>query len=266
MKRIARLCLMTVAALAGPWTVLADLLTAGFETTDTPSYTVGQQLHNTGGGAYWNWSGADIGVISSVPSAVYAGSQGLDATRSTTANSQFWWTRPTAFSEVTSGTVSIRLSIHTTGWSVGQDSFLEIAASDTTVDDLGANGTRSGWMTLKGNGALYAWDGSGSEQQLVSGLDLSEWQNLRMDIDLGAGTYNVFHNNSQVGTDLAFFAASVDSIGSLQFKEYNNGQSSGGVYLDEVNLGVVPEPSLLGLTLLGALGLGLINRRRVIPS
>ena len=263
MKMIIRLCLITSVVLAGSWTAQADLLTAGFETTNTPSYSLGQQLHNTGGGAYWNWSGADIGVISSDPAAVYAGSQGLDATRSTTANSQLWWTRPTAFSEITGGTVSIRLSVRTTGWSVSQDSFLEIAASDTTIDDFGANGTRSGWMTLKGNGALYAWDGSGTEQQLVSGLDLSEWQNLRMDIDLAAGTYQVFHNNSQVGTDLAFFGASVDSIGSLQFKEYNNGQSSGGVYLDEVNLDVVPEPGSLGLALLGALGLRLVRRRRM---
>jgi len=241
----------------------ADLFSAGFEPGDTPSYTVGQQLHTTGGGTYWNWSGANIGTISDDPGAVYAGSQGLDATRSTTANSQLWWTRPTAFSPVESGEVSVSLAVRTTGWTSSQDSFLEMAASDTTVDDVGANSTRSGWLTLKGNGSLYAWDGSGSEPALATGLDLAEWQLIRMDINLDAGTYDVFLDNTQVGTDLSFYGAGVDSIGSLQFKEYNNGQSSGGVYLDDVAISVVPEPATIGL--MAAVLAVLAMRRRAAP-
>lgn len=246
MKTRINTVLFTSAFMMAAGIAHADLFTAGFETTDTPSYEVGQQLHNTGGGLYWNWGGEDIAVVSSDSAAVYAGSQGLDATRSTTANSRLWWTRPTAFSEITGGLISISLAIRTTGWTSSQDSFLEIAASDITVDDFGVNSTRSGWLTLKGNGALYAWNGSGSEPQLVSGLNLSDWQLLRMDINLDAGSYNVFLNDTQVGTDLAYYG-SVDSIGSLQFKEYNNGQSSGGVYLDNISISVVPEPATLGL-------------------
>lgn len=260
MKIISHVYLMAGIALISSWTARADLFTAGFETTDTPSYTAGQQLHNTGGGTYWNWSGADIGLVSADPAAVYTGSQGLDATRSTTANSQLWWTRPTAFSEITDGEVSISLAVRTTGWTSSQDSFLEIAASDVLVDDIGANGTRSGWLTLKGNGSLYAWNGSGSELQLASSLDLTTWQLLRMDINLVAGTYNVFLNNSQVGTELNFFGGAVDSIGSLQFKEYNNGQSSGGVYLDQIAISVVPEPTTFGL--MAAVFMMLMARRR----
>jgi hypothetical protein len=232
----------------------ADLFVAGFESTDTPAYTVGEQLHHAGGEPYrWNWSGDNIGVISSSGDAVLSGSQGLDATRSSTANSQVWWTRPGVFSPVSAGVLSLRAAVRASGWANSPDSFLELVASDIAVDDVGANSTRSAWLTLKGNGNLYAWNGSGSESQVASGLDVTQWQELRVDVDLDGDTYDVFLNGTQVGTDFAFYGSGVSEVRSLQFKEYNNGQSSGGVYLDDVSVAIVPEPSLVSLLLIGSL-------------
>mgnify|MGYP003587680665 CR=1 FL=1 len=242
----------------------ADLLVAGFETTDTPSYQVSEQLHHAGGEPYtWNWSGDNIGVISSDAAAVHTGAQGLDATRSTTANSQLWWTRPGAFTAAQSGRLSWSLAVRATGWANSPDSLLEIAASDSLVDDFGGNGSRSAWLTLRGTGNLYGWNGSGAESELASGLDLTQWLVIRMEIDLDQSTYDVFLNNSQVGSDLNFYGSGVSSVASLQFKEYNNGQSSGGVYLDDVNLSVVPEPGLLPMALLGSAAFWLVNRKRI---
>ena len=39
--------------------------------------------------------------------------------------------------------------------------------------------------------------------------------------------------------------------------------SSGGVYLDDVNLSVVPEPGLLPMALLGSAAFWLVNRKRI---
>lgn len=213
-----------------------DTFLAGFEESDTPSYVAGQQLHVAGGEPYrWNWSGSDIGVISDQPVAVLSGVQGLDATRSTTANSQLWWTRPgNAFTNLNSGVVEIQLAVKTTGWADSQDSFLEIAASDILVDNFGGNNSRSAWVTLKGNQRLYAWNGSVNEQELASGLSITGWNTIRVLINLDAGTYDVYLNDALVADDFVFYGNTVDNVGSLQFKEYNSGGSSGGVYLDDV--------------------------------
>jgi len=253
-----------VVAAGLPWTAAqADLLVAGFEVADTPSYVVGEQLHHAGGEPYrWNWSGDDIGVISSAGAAVRSGAQGLDATRSTTVNSQSWWTRPGAFGAVTGGVLALSAAVRATGWANSPDSFLEMAASGVAVDDVGANSTRSAWLTLKGNGNLYAWNGSGTETQVASGLDVTQWQVLRLEVDLDHATYDVFLNGTEVGSDLAFYGGGVQEVRSLQFKEYNNGQSSGGVYLDDVSVSLVPEPSLVSLLLTGGLLAGARARGR----
>ena len=78
--KIQWLAWILVAGFAGAASTRgADIFRAGFETTDTPSYEVGQQLHQAGDGTTWSWNGDNIGVISTNEVARYAGDQGLDA-------------------------------------------------------------------------------------------------------------------------------------------------------------------------------------------
>lgn len=225
--------LISVSALAGGFAT-------GFEVTEKPAVISGDELHLTGGEPYrWNWSGDDIGTISARPAAVRSGSQGLDATRRTTGHAQAWWTRPGAFPPASSGRVSISLSVRAVDWQDHPDSVIEIAASDTGVDDLGANPTRSAWVSLKGNGRLYAWSGN-AEMELAADIPVGEWQALRIEIDVPAGAYRVLLNGREVARDLAFFNAAVHAVRSIQFKEYNSGKSVGGVYLDDITARVEP--------------------------
>ena len=254
-----------VLALSGSLSARAAVvvLDTGFEATDTPSYTEGEQLHHAGGEPYnWNWSGDNIGTISTDPAAVYEGSQGLDATRTDFSGSQLWWTRPdNAFNNLDSGTVQIDLAVKTTGWADSQDSFLEIAASDIPVDDFGGNGTRSAWLTLKGNQRLYALDG-GSEQELASGIDITDWNLIRMDINLGSATYDVYLNDTLLASGFSFYGSGVGSVSSLQFKEYNSGAASGGVYLDNLKISWSPVPEPGSMSLFVMWGLLLMKRLR----
>ena len=219
---------------------LAGGFSTGFEVTDVPASFGGDELHRTGGEPYrWNWSGEDIGAVSAKPAATRTGSQGVDATRRSTGHSQAWWTRPGAFPAATSGKVSISMVIRAVDWQDNQDSFVEIAVSDISADDLGANDTRSSWVSLKGNGRLYAWNGN-AEQELATDIAVHEWQALRIEVDVAAGTYRVFLNGQEAGSGLAFFNPAVRAVRSLQFKDFNNGKSTGGVYFDDVAVTVEP--------------------------
>lgn len=233
--KIQWLAWILVAGFAGAASTRgADIFRAGFETTDTPSYEVGQQLHQAGDGTTWSWNGDNIGVISTNEVARYAGDQGLDATRSTFSGSQIWWTRPGGpFTALSNGVVEFHLTVKTTDWADSGDSLLEIAGSDTVVSDVGANSTRSFWLTLEGNGNLRAMNGE-NNIVVASGLDVSAWNSIKVIVDLDARRYRVFVNESLVANDYSYFAAGVTNITSLQFKEYNSERAYGGVYLDEV--------------------------------
>ena len=217
-----------------PLALATDLFRAGFETSDTPSYSAGQQLHQTGGGAYWNWSGDNIGVISSAALSRHSGDQGLDATRSSFVGSQIWWTRPGApFATLSGGVAEFSAVVKTVDWAASGDSLLEIAGSSTGIDEAGANSTRSCWVTLNGLGELYAMNGE-SNQRVATGLNVADWVTIKIVVNLDARTYRVFVNENLVALDYNYFAAGVTTITSFQFKEYNSGRNYGGVYLDDV--------------------------------
>ena len=211
-----------------------ELFRAGFETTDTPPYSAGQQLHHVGDDTVWNWSGDNIGVISTDAAARYAGAQGLDATRSSFTGSQNWWTRPGGpFATQSSGVLDFQVAVKTADWAASGDSLLEIAGSSTGSDEAGGNSTRSFWVTLNGLGELYAMNGE-SNQRVATGIDVTTWTSIKVTVDLDAKQYRVFVNENLVALDYSFFSASATTITSLQFKEYNSGRNYGGVYLDEV--------------------------------
>lgn len=245
----------------------AVVLRTGFEENETPSYQAGEQLHHAGGAPYtWNWSGDNIGVISTAPAAVYDGAQGLDATRSTYGGSQMWWTRPdNAFPPMSRGSVEVEFALKTVGWADSPDSFLEIATTDILADDIAANSSRASWVTLKGNQRLYALDGN-TEVELASGLTITDWNLVRLDINLMSSSYDIYLNDVLLGADFAFYGNGITSVSSLQFKEYNNGASSGGVYLDNLSIQwlPIPEPGTLGL--LSIAGVLLFGHRRRLSS
>ena len=248
---------------------VVTVMDTGFESNETPSYQAGQQLHVAGGAPYtWNWVGDNICVISADPAAVYSGAQGLDATRSTYSGSQLWWTRPgNAFPSLAGGTVEIGFAVRALGWLDSQDSFLEVATSDIGVDDFGANSTRLSWVTLKGNQRLYAMNGV-NELELASELAITDWNTVRLNINLMSSTYDVYWNNVQLGANLAFYGNGLGSLKSLQFKEYNSGLSSGGVYLDdlEIQWSPVPEPGTLTLLAVAFLVLAASRRRMLVTN
>lgn len=238
MKRHGWLVLMAWAGLSGA--VLAGGFATGFEVTDQPASFAGDELHRTGGEPFrWNWSGEDIGAVSAKPGAVRSGSQGVDATRRTTPHSQAWWTRPGAFPSATVGKITASMAIRAVDWTDKQDSFIEIAASDISADDLGGNDTRSAWVSLKGNGRFYAWNGS-HEQEVKTDIAVYDWQVIQIEIDVSARTYRVLLNGAEVARDLAFFNPAVSAVRSIQWKEYNNGKSVGGVYIDDIAVTVEP--------------------------
>lgn len=234
-----------LATFAMGWTLQAgEVFRAGFEESDTPSYTAAQQLHVAGGEPFrWNWGGDDIGVISDEPVSVFGGSQGMAATRSSTPNSQYWWTRGTnAFAAITSGVVSVRFAVKTEGWSNSGNSFLEcwvqMAALDASDDGANKDG-RSAYVALRGDGRFQAYTNNSGAITLVNGLDVAEWHEVRVEIDLSASVYNVFLNDAHVATNFTFFGASaLTAVRSIQFKEYNNGSTTGGVYIDDVLVSV----------------------------
>ncbi len=271
MKTRFTLVLMATALAGSLAQAATNVFVAGFETTDTPTYANGKQIHNvpTSGSTVkpWNWSGGDIAVVTNAPAAVRSGSQGLYGVRSTDINSHLLWSRGTnAFAVFSNGIVELKADIKTTGWSNSQDSFLEIAASDINADNFGANSTRSGWVILKGNGDLQGWNGSGSAPTLMTGITLTNWHTIRMDVNLDSNSFNVFFDGAQVATNFAFYGGTgVDFVRSFQFKEYNTGLSTGGFYMDNVLVTAIPEPGtgalLGGAAALAAAFFGLRGRR-----
>jgi len=227
----------------------AEVFRAGFETSDTPSYEAGQQIHVAGGQPYrWNWAGDDIGVVSDEPISVFGGSQGLAALRTSTANSQYWWTRGTnAFAAITSGVVSVSFAMKTESWGGTGDSFLECwvqsAALDAS-DDAANKAGRTAYVALRGDGRFLVYTNNSGAITLVNGLDVSGWMEIRVDINLDDGGYDVFLDDQQLATNLSFFGSSASGgVRSIQFKEYNGGASSGGVYLDDVLVSMAGEVS-----------------------
>lgn len=251
-KRVPMLVL-ACAAVSAPAQQTTVVFTAGFETTDTPSYQEGEQLHHAGGTPYrWNWSGADIGVITAQAEAVFSGGQGLSAVRSTTADSQRWWTRGTnAFAPLTSDVARVSFAVKATNWAVAADSLLEfwVLTEDADAADSGTNkAMRSAYLVLQGDGRLRAYTNNSVAITVASGVAVTDWNELRVELALTSRTYHVFLNGAQVATNFSFYGVSARGAAhSLQFKEYNNGSSSGGVYLDAVDVaGVAAGPDADG--------------------
>ena len=240
-RLLCALVLLLSAAAGSAWAQqTTGVFAAGFETTDTPSYLEGEQLHHAGGVPYrWNWSGADIGVITAMADAVFSGGQGLSAVRTTTADSQRWWTRgPNAFAALTGDVARVSFAVKATNWASAADSLLEfwVLTENADASDSGTNkAMRASYLVLQGDGRLRAYTNNSVAITLATGVDVAGWNEVRVDLALTSRTYHVFLNGEQVATNFSFYGTSArGEAHSLQFKEYNNGSSSGGVYLDAV--------------------------------
>ena len=246
-----RMLIVVCCTLVGGVSVFAQpvstVFSCSFETTDTPGtgYTNGAQIHTAGGSPYyWNWSGSDIGRVTNEAAAVRSGAQGLRAIRSTTTGSQFLWTRANnAFAaiNVTTNVIYISLHVKSSGWASSANSFLEIWAlgADANASDGGANKEmRTGYVSLRGNGTFIGYNSSNSSAvTLASGVAVDSWNNIGIELFVTNKKYNVYLNGSKVATNFAFFGGgNITQIYSLQFKEYNNNTSAGGVYIDDVSV------------------------------
>ena len=226
------------------------IFACGFETSDPPAYQSGQQLHQAGADPKrWNVSGGDIGVISTNAEAVFSGSQGLSAVRTTSNGSRLYWTRGTnAFAGVTDAVVSVSFAFKSSGWTNSNNSLLEcwIQTEDVTGSDSAANkATRGAWITLTGLGRVQAYTNNSTAQNLRTNVAMDVWNVLRVDLSVTARTYNVFLNGEQVATNFTFYGTNAQrAVRSIQFKDYNNALSSGAIYLDAVTVQqFIPDPA-----------------------
>lgn len=247
------------------------MFATGFETSETPAYVAGTQIHNVGApNQPWNWTGPDIGQVSADPAAVFAGSQGLATLRTSAADSQYLYTRGSnAFDPLTGFRAQVHFAVKATGWNNSNDSFLEFWTQGDLLDGAAADANRenrSAWIALTGTGNLIAYPG-GDTLTLATGLTVTDWNRVTLEVNLGAGHYTVFLNDMEVGTDIAFQGAgpSVGTLEQIQFKHFNDGQSSGGFYLDNFSLArqVIPEPTTAALFLLTLTILFTIRYRRL---
>jgi hypothetical protein len=227
-----------------------SIFVCGFETTDLPSYQNGQQLHQAGSDPKrWNVSGGDIATISTNPTAVFTGAQGLSAVRTTSNGSRYYWTRGTnAFHPVTNGVVSVSFAIKSAGWTNSNNSFLEfwLQTADITGSDNVANKAgRGAWVTLTGLGRLQAYNVNSVAINLLTNVVVDTWNVVRLDLAVTAKTYNVFFNGQQVATNLTFFGTNaLAAVQSIQFKDYNAALTTGAIYMDALTVQqLVPDPT-----------------------
>lgn len=234
------------------------VFSAGFETTDTPSYVNGAQIHTAGGAPFrWKWSGNDIGRVTNDPTAVYSGAQGLECLRSTTPNSQYLWTSGTnAFAAITNGDVRIEFAAKSTGWTnTGLlDFWVQTDATEPSGSDSDKS-SRAAWVTLRGSGQFQAYTNNSGAFNVVTNLTSDTWYLVRLDMSVTGKTYNAFLNGNQVTTNYSFYGSSAAGrINSIQFKEYNGGLNTGGVFLDDVKVSHIVDGNELEITAFGPAG------------
>ena len=109
---------------------------------------------------------------------------------------------------------------------------------------------------IAGAGVIEDQNGSGDTAPLVFG----QWAEVKALIDLDNNTLNLSYN----GTPFHSGVWDIDNPGSPSIGGLNwwadSGATPGTVYLDDLSLTQIPEPSAAAL--FGLAGLGLILRRR----
>jgi len=164
--------------------------------------------------------------------------------------------------------------VKSSGWANSVNSFLEFWAlgADANASDSGANKEmRTGYVALRGNGSFIGYNSSNATAvSLASGVSVGSWNRIGLELFMTSRTYNVYLNGGKVATNFAFYGgANMTQIYSLQFKEYNNGASSGGVYVDDVSVqlwGAHGIPTLSQWALIALVGMILFLGVRRLAS
>lgn len=112
-------------------------------------------------------------------------------------------------------------------------------------------------------GLIGVFDGAGTQQGVTLPLVRDQWVNMRFDINLGANSVTSYYNNTLIGS-MAWQSGGINQLQALDlYPDEGTGTAQvGAVYYDNFQLTAVPEPSTMGLLLLGGLAVGFVRSRK----
>ncbi len=210
------------------------------------SYTLGS-IHGQGGWEGWTGIAGAAGIVSTDQASSGAQSLRLVAGHDTV--------RP--FSGVTSGLWTLSL----------QQYIPSISSGSTWVILMNGYPVNLNWSVQVladfDNNLIGVFDGGGTLQGTPLALLKDQWVDMRFEINLDANSVSSFYNNTLLGTH-AWQSGGFNELAALDL--YPDEDTAGGtaqvgpVFYDNVQLALVPEPSTLGLLLLG--GLAVLYRFR----
>ncbi len=151
------------------------------------------------------------------------------------------------------------VDVQVMGDGVGGSTTWGLCVDDSTKADF-ADGNLAKWYGTTNN-ARGRIDGTAN---VTGAYDLSGpgvWDNLRMILNTNAGTVEFFLNGASIGTLNNGLPGA--AIGRVSFQQISNANGAGkSIFLDNLSVQVVPEPSSLAALGVFAAGLAGFVRRR----
>lgn len=240
MKRKSIRGLITAAAFFGA----VSLANAQGFIDNFDSYTLGS-IHGQGGWEGWTGIAGAAGTVSTLQAS--SGTQSLQLVAGNDT------VRP--FSGVTSGLWTLSMQQYVPGASSGSSWIITMNSYPTSLN----------WsaqiLADFSAGVIGVFDGAGTQQGSTLSLIKDQWVDIRLEINLDANSVSSYYNNSLIGTH-TWQSGGLNQLQALDLYPDEGATTAqvGSVFYDNVQLTLVPEPSTIGLLLLG--GLAVLYRVR----
>lgn len=113
-------------------------------------------------------------------------------------------------------------------------------------------------------GLIGVFDGANTQQGVTLSLIKDQWVDLRFDINLDANSVSSYYNNTLIGT-MPWQSGGINQLQAMDlYPDEGAGTTQvGPIYYDNFQLTAVPEPSTLGLLLVGGLAVFARSRKSV---